>query len=76
MWFPFKRLSGLVLASVLLTSGSVFGANVTVPSFTLATRGRIVDDGSLSFELATRGEMDLVVEGGSQVWRPRGTELQ
>ena len=53
-----SRLNIIVL---LMTAFPVFSANVNVPSLELYTRGS-VDNGA--FGLESRGEMDLLLEGG------------
>ncbi|NOY07344.1 MAG: hypothetical protein GXP33_00680 [Spirochaetes bacterium] len=56
-----KRLFLIALPLLLLTVGHAFSANITVPYLELITRGRINNG---LYELSTRGEMDLLVEGG------------
>ena len=56
-----KRLFLIALPLFLLTIGHAFSANITVPYLELITRGQLNNG---LYELSTRGEMDLLVEGG------------
>jgi len=56
-----NRLRILFLAFLWLANGTVFSANVTVPSLELYTRG-VNSGGTFAFE--SEGDMDLLVEGG------------
>lgn len=56
-----KRLFLIALPLLLLTAGHAFSANITVPYLELITRGQMNNG---LYELSTRGEMDLLVEGG------------
>ncbi len=56
-----KMLFLIALPLLLLTAGHVFSANITVPYLELITRGQMNNG---LYELSTRGEMDLLVEGG------------
>jgi hypothetical protein len=57
--FSGKKL--LIFIIFLLISSFSYSANVTVPSFEIYTRGLINEK---KLELVTRGELDLVIEGG------------
>jgi hypothetical protein len=56
-----NRLFILLLVFFWLANGTVFSANVTVPSLELYTRG-VNSGGTFAFE--SEGDMDLLVEGG------------